>query len=212
VSNQGPINRGVLVARLNKESIDRFYDYDIHIETRTLYIGSVDFNEDGESGTDGAMAARAIKGLHLLDTSAPLGDKPITIIMNNVGGCEYHGMAIYDAIRACKNHVTIIGRGHLMSMGSIIFQAADKRVMAPHCTMMIHYGTWEVPNDHPKVVYAWAEEGKRFDKIMEDLYLSKIQQKHPDYTQGEVKAICLFDRFYSAQQAVEIGLCDEVEA
>ena len=200
------------MSKLVKESIDRFYDYDIHVETRTLYVGSVEIYEDGESGTDGAMAARAIKGLHLLDSSAPTGDKPITIIMNNIGGCEYHGMAIYDAIRACKNHVTIIGRGHLMSMGSIIFQAADVRIMAPHCSMMIHYGTADVPRDHPKIVYAWAEQCKKLDLMMENLYLEKIKQKHPNYTLEQVKQDCMFDKFYSPQEAINLGLCDLIES
>ena len=97
------------------------------------------------------MAERAIKALHILDSTAPTGDKPITVIMNNPGGDEYHGMAIYDAIKSCKNHVTIVVFGMAMSMGSIILQAADKRVMSANSRVMIHYGTWGI-NDHPKKV------------------------------------------------------------
>lgn len=198
------------MAKLVKESIDRFYDYDIHTETRTIYIGSVSSDaEHGDSGTDAAMAERAIKALHILDSVAPSGDKPITIIMNNPGGDEYHGMAIYDAIKACKNHVTIIVFGMAMSMGSIILQAADKRVMSPSSRIMIHYGTWGV-HDHSKISYNWTEEGKKFDAWMEELYLEKIKQKKPDFTLKKVKEMCNFDTFFDAKKALEYGLVDEI--
>lgn len=169
-------------------------------------MGSADYGDDGESGTDGAMAERIVKALHVLDNS----QGEITIIMNNPGGDEYHGMAIFDAIKACKNHVTIRVFGHAMSMGSIILQAADKRVMAPNSRMMIHYGTWGI-HDHPKIVYKWAEEGKKFDSWMEELYLGKIREKHPDYPLAKVKQMCNFDSFLNASEAVKLGLADEVE-
>lgn len=198
------------MAKLVKESIDRFYDYDIHTETRTIYIGSVESTIDsGESGTDATMAERAIKALHILDSTAPTGDKPITIIMNNPGGDEYHGMAIYDAIKACKNHVTIVVFGMAMSMGSIILQAADKRVMSPNSRFMIHYGTWGI-NDHPKIVYKWAEEGKKLDSWMEQLYLEKIKQKNPDFTLKKVQDMCNFDTFLNAEECLKLGFIDEI--
>lgn len=198
------------MAKLVRDDVDKFFDYEIYIPTRTIYMGSVDNDQElGESGTDGAMAERVIKALHILDSSAPGGDKPITIIMNNPGGDEYHGLAIYDAIKACKNHVTIVVYGHAMSMGSIILQAADKRIMAPNARIMIHYGTWGT-HDHPKIVYSWAEEGKKFDAWMELLYLGKIREKHPNFTLKKVQEMCNFDTFINPEEAVALGLADEI--
>lgn len=198
------------MAKLVRDDVDKFFDYEIYIPTRTIYMGSVDNDQEvGESGTDGAMAERVIKALHILDSSAPAGDKPITIIMNNPGGDEYHGMAIYDAIKGCNNHVTIIVYGHAMSMGSIILQAADRRVMAPNSRMMIHYGTWGI-HDHPQNVYKWADEGKKFDAWMEQQYLTKIKEKNPEYTLKKVQELCKFDTFFTAKEAVDIGLADEI--
>lgn len=198
------------MAKLVRDDVDKFFDYEIYIPTRTIYMGSVDNDQEvGESGTDGAMAERVIKALHILDSSAPAGDKPITIIMNNPGGDAYHGLAIYDAIKACKNHVTIVVYGHAMSMGSIILQAADKRVMAPNSRMMIHYGTWGT-HDHPKIVYSWAEEGKKFDAWMEQLYLGKIREKHPNFTLKKIQEMCNFDTFINPEEAVALGLADEI--
>ncbi len=196
--------------RVNRDDIDRFFDYEIHIPTRTIYMGSAqnDIN-DGESGTDGAMAERAIKALHILDSSAPAGDQPITIIMNNIGGDEYHGMAIFDAIKACKNHVTIRVFGHAMSMGAVILQAADTRIMAPNSRIMLHYGTWGV-NDHPKITYKWAEEGKKFDAWMEKIFLEKIQVKNPNFKLKELQNMLNFDSFLNPEEALQLGLIDDI--
>jgi len=197
------------VSRLIKESIDRFYDYDIHVETRTIYMGSVSVDFDDESGTDANMAERVIKGLHLLDLSAPTGDKPITIIMNNLGGDWYHGMAIYDAIKACKNHVTIVVYGYAMSMGSIILQAADKRTMMPNSRLMIHYGT-NGYYGHTKTFIKWAEETKKIDIEMENIYMEKIKEKNPTFTLHKLKEMCKFDTFLNSKEALGVGLIDEI--
>ena len=197
------------MSRLIKESIDRFYDYDIHVETRTLWMGSVSVDMDGESGTDANMAERVIKGLHLLDLSAPTGDKPITIIMNNLGGDWYHGMAIYDAIKACKNHVTVKVFGYVMSMGSIIIQAADKRIMSPNSRMMIHYGT-QGYHGHTKDFIRWAKEVEKVDEEMESIYMEKIKERNPSFTLHKLKEMCKFDTFLNSKEALGVGLIDEI--
>ena len=87
------------------KEIEFFFDYGIDVKTKTLYMGSEGYGaDDGETGTDFAMAEKVIKGLHVLDSMTQQG---ITIIMNNLGGDFYHGLAIYDAIKACKNQVKI---------------------------------------------------------------------------------------------------------
>lgn len=197
------------MARILRDDIDRFYDYGLNVPTRTIYMGSMDADlEDGaETGVDYVMAERVIKGLHLLDASS---EDPIHIIMNNPGGDEFHGLAIYDCIQACRSHVTITVFGMAMSMGSIILQAADDRIMSPNSKMMIHYGTWGGWSNHPKIIYSWAEEGKRFDKWMVNLYWEKLKVKDPKITKKQVDQICNFDKFYTAQEAVEKGLADKV--
>lgn len=197
------------MSRINKESIDRFYDYDIHAETRTIYMGSTNVDLEDESGTDANMAERIIKGLHILDNSAPAGDKPISIIMNNLGGDWYHGMAIYDAIKACKNHITITVYGYAMSMGSVILQAADKRIMSPNSRIMIHYGTSGYAG-HSKILASWAEETRKQDIEMEAIYMEKIKQKHPSFRLSKLRDMCNFDTFLNSKEALDLGLIDEI--
>ncbi len=197
--------------RINKDDIDKFFDYELHLPSRTIWCGSVSYDTEGsETGTDFQMAERLAKGLWILDHAAPSGDQPITILMNNLGGDEYHCFAMYDAIKACKNHITIIGMGHVMSAGSIMFQAADERIMTPNARMMIHYGTWGT-HDHPKIAYKWAEEGKKIDALMRGIYLEKIKEKHPTYTEAELDKLLDFDTILSASEAVALGLADKIQ-
>lgn len=197
------------MAKIYKDEIDRLFDYDIYVPTRTIVMRSHLVDENGESGTDAEMAQRVIKGLHILDSSAPGGDKPITIIMNNPGGDEYDGLGIYDAIKACKNHVTIIAYGKAMSMGGIILQAADKRVMSHNCRFMMHYGQFGL-SANAQDVYKWVDDNKRIDAWMEDLFLEKMQEKDPSLTKKDIQDMLKADFIVTGEEAVKLGLADEV--
>jgi len=225
--------------KFKKDDVDQFMDNGIYLPTRTIYMGSVhNLSDDEESGTDHSMAERFLKALHILDNqdaASKRGEKPINIIMNNVGGDEYHGMGIYDAIDNCRNHVTIRVHGHAMSMGSIILQAADRRLMTPNSRIMIHYGTFGI-HDHSKTSYKWTDEGKKFDRMMEEVYLEKIGDKKITYEKylnligkqdkipkGNAKnkmvnidselleKMLNFDTFIDAETALELNLIDEIE-
>lgn len=165
------------MARKTPDEIDNFFEHGIDVGNRTIYMGSASYEDTGgETGVDFFMAEKFIKALHLLDAMAPTNDKPITIIMNNPGGDWYHGMAIYDAIKQCSNHVVIKMFGYAMSMGSIIPQAGDERVMAPNSRFMIHYG-YDGYIGHSKISSKWADEGKRINHQMENLYLDRLMEK-----------------------------------
>jgi ATP-dependent protease ClpP protease subunit len=225
--------------KFKKDDVDQFMDNHIYLPTRTIYMGSMSSSdEEGESGTDFRMAETVVKALHILDNqdaTSIKGDKPINIIMNNIGGDIYHGMSIYDAIANCKNHVTVRVYGHSMSMGSIILQSADQRIMTKHSRIMIHYGSFGI-HDHTKTMYKWASETKKFDNIMEDIYLNKMNDKkitlekyliligkqseipsgnakHKKILIGrkELQEMLNFDTIIDAETALELNLIDKIE-
>jgi ATP-dependent protease ClpP protease subunit len=225
--------------KFKKDDVDQFMDNHIYLPTRTIYMGSMGgSDENGENGTDYLMAETVIKALHILDNqdSASLkGEKPINIIMNNIGGDVYHGMAIYDAISNCKNHVTIRVHGYAMSMGSIILQAADTRIMTKHSRIMVHYGSFGM-EAHNKTTYKWAEECKRVDTIMENIFLEKIKgnkitlekylklidktgeipagnakNKKIPVGKKELEEMLNFDTIIDAETALELNLVDKIE-
>ena len=186
------------MSNIRRDDVDRFFEYGLHVPSRTIYLG-------GES-TDRKFAEAGVKALHLLGRQK---DEPILILLNNPGGDEYHGLAVYDAICACKAHVTVRGYGHVMSMASWIMQAADTREMAPNATMMIHYGSWEYEG-HSKDAMRWAREGDRLNRLMEDAYLCRIKEKHPKYTRSKLQLLLAHDSFINPKDSVDLGLADKV--
>lgn len=193
--------------RVNRDDVDKFHDYGLYVPTRTIYMGSESYGEDGEeSGCDGLMAERVIKNIAILDG---ISTQPINIIANNVGGDEYHCFAIYDAIQLAKSDIIMTVLGHAMSAGSIILQAADERIMAPTSRQMIHYGTWSA-DGHAKTVQKWCKESLKIDQWMESVYLSKIKEKHPEFKLEDLQKMLDHDTFLTAQESVKMGLADKI--
>lgn len=176
------------MGRITRENMDRWFDLNLDVDGRTIYMGSMDSYEGDESGVDNVMAEYFIKGLSILER---ISDKPVFVIMNNPGGDWYHGMAIYDAIKYSKCYIEIKVYGHAMSMGSVILQAADSRIMMPSSRFMIHYG-YDGKSGHAKIVYKWADEGKRVNYEMENIYLESIldyEVKHKIKVEPSLEAI-----------------------
>jgi ATP-dependent Clp endopeptidase proteolytic subunit ClpP len=184
--------------KIVKESIDRFFDYDLHIETRTIYIGD---GEDG-SGVGPKMAEKVIKAFIIFNATP---EKPVRIILNTKGGDIFDGYAVYDAIKASPCHVTIEVMGSAMSMGSIILQAADERLIHPHSTVMIHDGH-DSMEMNIRDIEKWAEFYKKVDRPRMYALFAEKTGKPAHY--WEKKAVN--DYVMTAQQAVDEGLADRV--
>ena len=190
----------------NDPSIEQLHVFGIHIPRRTIYMGSEDSGPDGESGTDAKMAEKATKNLFLLSA---ISDEPITIITNNVGGDVTHGMALYDAIHECVCYTTIIVLGQASSMGSVILQAADRRLMSPNAIQLLHFGQAYVSGE-ALTVYKTVKENKRVDQWMLRMYLKRITEKHPKYTIPKVNAMLSTDTYLTAKESVDMGLADGI--
>ena len=183
---------------MRRDDVDKFFDYSIHIPSRTLYMGDE---------VDEEMAELFLKGMTLLEYAD--NDDPIYIVMNNIGGDEYHGLGIYDAIAASKCHVTITAYGHAMSMGSWILQAADERILSPNCTVMMHYGTWTILGE-VNSVRAMNKEFERLNGMMEKVYLEKMKQIDSRCSLQRVKRLLVNESYFTAAEAVELGLADRM--
>lgn len=193
--------------KLSKDDIEHFMSNDLYIPTRTVYIGPC--SEDDHE-TNAIMAERAIKNLHILDSKS---DDPIEILMLNYGGEVTAGMAIYDAIQICQSHVTIKVFGCANSMGSIILQAADKRLLAPNAELMIHYGESGYESNHPKNIRAQVKRSDEFDKWMKEMYMDRMNEVRDDdeaITMRKIDTLLNFDKYFTPEQAVEEGLADGI--
>lgn len=185
------------MSEIKSSLLTDFYEYDVDVPSRTLFLGPE---------TETHQSERAIKGLHLLCKTK--GD--ITILTQNTGGDEYSGFAIYDAIKSLKNITTMVCFGNCMSMGVFILQAATRRVLAPNCRVMMHYGTWAFEEGHVKDFERQGEEVKFLNKRMEDVLFQKMHKKNKSFTMEDLRAMLRFDTYLSSTEAVKLGLADEV--
>lgn len=190
------------MARNISEHADDFHRHGLYLPTRTMVIDG-DEDSDGEITTK--SASRDIKNLHILDN---LGTGTITILLDSIGGTTLAGMRVYDAICACKNHVVIIADS-AMSMGSIILQAGDQRILNKNGRVMIHVGSAEYA-DHPNSIDNWRKYDKKLDVVHENIYLEKIKQKKPRFTREQLQKLLVHDTIFTAAEAVEMGLADKV--
>lgn len=194
------------MARNLSEEIEVFHEKGIHFSTRTIFL-------DGDVDDTGAItwySTRAdLKNILAMDATGPNGDRPFKVIINSAGGDLYSAIGIYDAILACKNHVTVEIYGQASSAASVILQAADTRSISPSSVIMIHAGE-DFLAGHPKVVAAWHKDAKRLGRAMEDIYLAKIKVKKPRFTREQLQKLIDHDTIFTAQEAVDIGLADKV--
>lgn len=179
------------------DDIACFHDYDMHIGTRTIYVGSQSYESGGESGTDFRMAERLYKNVHVLDS---VSNEPIRIVMNNLGGDDYHMAAIYDTIRAAQSDVTVVGAGVVASAGAFIMQAADHRVLHANARFMIHYGSG---SRHDR---EWEVLCNRYREVLH----ARMREKNPKVSKAHVHDLLLEDSWFSAHEAVALGFADEV--
>jgi ATP-dependent protease ClpP protease subunit len=194
------------MSRYTKDDLDRYFDYNVFPSKRLLYLGSRSDTDGEESGVNYEMFDCFLKGITYLDGIA---DSPITVHMNTDGGDWYHGMAMFRAIRACRSHVTVMAWGYACSMGSIILQAADTRILAQNCVVMIHDGS-DAPSGTAKAVEAWAEQSKKTRVEMYQIYLERMKAADPRMTMRQVEEMCSHDRIFSPEEAVDAGLADWV--
>lgn len=183
----------------NKQSnFDILIEHDLDIRGRVIYV---------QSEIDSDVSAKFIKLLKYLDKTA--GD--IEIVLNSEGGCVTSGLAMHDAIKWCHNPVTIKCYGAVMSIASVILQAADTRVMSKYCRMMIHRGSTEVAGEYNTVKKAMAEEAQ-LDKIMCDVYMNRLQEANPNFKRAVLDKMMDTDTYISSSEALNLGLIDEIES
>lgn len=188
------------------EQIIVFHNTNLYVPTRTIYFGGDDPDLEESESVNCNTAAELIKNLHILDTKE---SAPITILLNTPGGYWEDGFAIYDSIKRIKSKVEIIGIGKLYSMGSVIFQAGDRRLMLSNSTMMIHDGQDGYIGD-PKSFKSWADWSVKCRKNLYQVYYEKMKEKNPKITLEEIESMCSHDTIFNAKECIKVGLADKV--
>ena len=194
-------------------SIEDFHRFQIFAPARLIKLESEQNSEDGEEfGVSYSMSSYFLKNMSILEA---ISHEPITIIFNTEGGSEIQGLAIYDRIQLSPCHVTVKVFGCAMSMGSIIMQAADDRIMMPNSSLMYHDGLSGSSGSHveaKRMADFNMAMGRRGDSIL----YNRINEKRDKDNKAHMSRrtfddMCLKSMWMFAEEAVETGLADRVE-
>ena len=134
--------------------------------------------------------------------------EPLCVTLNSPGGSVIAGLALYDHIRelSARGHeMTVKIRGMAASMGGILLQAGDKRIMGPEAMVLIH----EVSSGTSGPI-SYMEDKLNFSRHLWDK-LVKILARRSRLTEEEIKAKSYkFDWWIDGEEAVKLGFADLV--
>jgi ATP-dependent protease ClpP protease subunit len=204
---------------VDKDLLYDLHNYNANVDTREIFLHNYYSSDADENpGVEYKMSNTFLKNIRALEIKS---DKPITIHMQSVGGEWSDGMAIYDAIAMSRCHVTIIAYGQAESMSSIIFQAADRRLITPNTYFMSHYGSTAAGGEYQSV-QNWVRYEKRICDIMLDIYAGSciggqyFKEKYGSSPDAEKVKLYLSrklksgDWYLTAEEAVHYGFADEI--
>lgn len=142
----------------------------------------------------------------LLFLEAENSEKDISLYINSPGGVVTAGMSIYDTMQFIKPDVSTICMGQAASMGSLILTAGakGKRFSLPSSRIMIHQLSGGYQGQASDIDIHATEALKLKDR------LNKVMSKHTGQTAEKIEKDTDRDNFFSAEEAVEYGLIDEV--
>jgi ATP-dependent Clp protease protease subunit len=181
------------------------------LDNRELFL----FGELGGENDD--VAPKLLKNIRLLEQ---LGNEPIIIHQYSLGGAWDSGMVIYNIIQSCSSHIIFIMHGAACSMGSIIPQAADTRIIMPDCTFLVHGGYTGIGDLTHRQSQSLAElEKKQFD-VMLNIYTEAIVDgpyfKESDMDKGKIKRFLIArlekkeDWWLLSDDVIKFGFADGI--
>lgn len=136
----------------------------------------------------------------LLAIDAPI----IDLHVNSPGGIVSDGLVIYNALRDHPARIEAIVDGLAASAASWIVQAAETVTMNRYSEMMIHDGLALTLGNEADHLETAAILGKMSDNI------ASIYAARAGGTVKSWRAAMLAETWYSAQEAVDAGLADDL--
>jgi ATP-dependent Clp protease protease subunit len=141
--------------------------------------------------------------LHLENTKR---ENDISLYINSPGGAVDDTLAIYDTMHHISSEVSTVCIGKAMSGGALVLAAGEKgkRYCLPHSKVMIHQPYGGVYGQTTDVIIQAEEILKTKQQ------LNEILAKHTGQDIKQIEEDSERDKFFSAQEAKDYGLVDDV--
>jgi ATP-dependent Clp endopeptidase proteolytic subunit ClpP len=153
---------------------------------------------DAIGGKEGITATQFVK-----DLKAHKG-KDINLHVNTPGGSVFDGVAIFNALKAHRGHVTTYIDGIAASIGSVIALAGDTVNIASNGFMMIHEASGLVIGNAANM-RKQADICERISDTIAHTYAEKTGKPVE-----EMRALMTAETWFTAQEAIAAGLADSI--
>ena len=193
-----PIEKSALIPMVVEQTSRGERSYDIYsrlLKERIIFlVGPVDDN----------IASLVCAQLLFLEAENP--KKDISMYINSPGGVVTSGLSIYDTMEYIRPDVSTVCIGQAASMGSLLLTAGakNKRYCLPNARIMTHQPSGGFQGQatdieiHAKEIISLRSR------------LNNIYVKHSGKKIAEIEALMDRDTFLSPQDALKLGLIDEV--
>ena len=158
------------------------------------------------SAVDGDSVQQCMAELGLWSRRDP--GAPITIILNSPGGGVHDGLALFDFIRqlrAMGHFVTTMALGRAASMGAVLLQAGDRRVVGANAFVLIH----EVSHLSAGKVSEMAD-GVDFTRRLQGRLLDILSERSTLTAREIQRRWARKEWWLAADEAVGLGFDDEI--
>ncbi len=132
----------------------------------------------------------------------------LTLIINSPGGEVPSAFAIIDAIRGSALPVHTIGLGQISSCGLLTFLAGAKghRILTPNTAILSHQWAWGAFGKEHELLATYKEFGLTSERIINH-YKTCTGQTEEVIRE---KLLPAQDVWLSAQEALDLNVCDEI--
>ena len=136
--------------------------------------------------------------------------EPFEMYISTYGGSASDMFGIYDVIRQIRKDCTIstVGIGKVYSAGTLLLAAGTKgeRKIGKNCKVMIH----DIVSGHSGSLYDLKNELKEINMIQRQ-YISAMAEE-TNMSEKQIKNLIKkkINVYLTAEQAVEMGIADEV--
>lgn len=188
----------------NKDDLENYLVYGIHIQNRKIFFGSPMTSEDSDDDISPCSVALAIRAIDLM---VSFNSKPIEIHMTSFGGMVYHMMALKDKMLQSPVKFIFYGYGRIASAATWIMACSDERYLSEDATVMVHNGGTYRDGESSLTKMTdqtiEAEEDERLQDRLNDIYADNSRMPKAFWDM-----LVQRDCFMTADEAIALGLAD----
>lgn len=169
-------------------------------------------------GVDETTVAECAAQLAVWDRLDPTCE--MTVKINSPGGHVFDGLHLFDEVGAYSlrewddrdiphgtHHTTVIGRGMAASMGGILLQAFDTRIVGPECWILIH----EISTLAAGKLSEIREDSKFWDRVADRVADVFVRRSGGKITKAGFKRKWDGKEWWlSSEEALKLGFVDAI--